>query len=196
MEKFNPKDEQYKEVADLPIEHQEEFMDVKGGGFVSREAIFSQEIAEKMAHTEENERELVKKRKAELLLRDKEEEEANKELIKELRDGELKDKVLDVIKEEKCGSDKKIIWDESKKAVAIANRGWNTWNLFVIYNGKVQEKWGYSFYGDIMGEKLKEIRSVRIDGDRVFVDAVFLGKDRKKILEREEVFVFSSVEKV
>ena len=36
MEKFNPKDEQYKEVADLPTEHQEEFMDVKGGGFVLR----------------------------------------------------------------------------------------------------------------------------------------------------------------
>ena len=98
MEKFNPKDEQYKEVADLPTEHQEEFMDVKGGGFVLREAIINQEIAEKMAQIEENKRELVKKRKAELLLRDKEEEEANEELIKELPEGELKDKVLDVIK--------------------------------------------------------------------------------------------------
>ena len=35
MEKFNPRNEQYKEVADLPTEHQGEFMDVKNGGFVS-----------------------------------------------------------------------------------------------------------------------------------------------------------------
>ena len=56
-----------------------------------------------------------------------------------------------------CGHDKNIIWDESKKAVAIANKGWNTWNLFVVfYSGKVQEKWGYSFYGDIMGKNLKK----------------------------------------
>lgn len=196
MEKFNPKEEQYKEVADLPTEHQGEFMDVKGGGFVSREAIFSQEIAESMAHIKESERELIKKRKAELLLRDKEEEEVNKELMKELPDGELKDKVLGVIKEEKCGSDKKIIWDESKKAVAIANKGWDTWNLFVIYNGKVQEKWGYSFYGDIMDEKLKDILSVRIEGDRVYVDTVFLDKDRKERPRGEKLFDFSSVEKI
>lgn len=194
MEKFNPKDEQYKEVADLPTEHQEEFMDVKGGGFVLREAIINQEIAEKMAQIEENKRELVKKRKAELLLRDKEEEEANEELIKELPEGELKDKVLDVIKKE-CGHDKNIIWDESKKAVAIANKGWNTWNLFVVYSGKVQEKWGYSFYGDIMGKKLKEIQSVRIEGDKVYVDAVFLDKNRKERPKGEELFDFSSVEK-
>ena len=63
MEKegFDPKGEQYKEVADLPPEHQEEFMDVKGGGFVSREAIINVEKAEWMAHAEENKRKLKEK---------------------------------------------------------------------------------------------------------------------------------------
>ena len=60
-EKFDPKGEQYKEVGDLPLEHQEEFMDVKGGGFVSREAIINIEKAEGMAHAEENKRKLKEK---------------------------------------------------------------------------------------------------------------------------------------
>ena len=47
-----------------------------------------------------------------------------------------------------------------------------------------------------MGKKLEEIRSVRIDGDKVYVDTVFLDKNRKKEPKGEEVFVFSSVEKV
>lgn len=64
-EQFNPKDEQYKEVANLPPENQEEFMDVKGGGFVGREAIINVEKAEDMAHTEENERESKRKEKME-----------------------------------------------------------------------------------------------------------------------------------
>ncbi|MEK7067096.1 MAG: hypothetical protein AAB949_01840 [Patescibacteria group bacterium] len=55
-EKFDPKDEQYKEVADLPPEHQEEFMDVKGGGFVSREVIINPERAKKEAHKEYKEK--------------------------------------------------------------------------------------------------------------------------------------------
>src|SRR3972149_4992629 len=59
-EKFDPKDERYKEVADLPLEHQEEFMDVKRGGFVSKEAIFNPEKAKEIACIEENERELKK----------------------------------------------------------------------------------------------------------------------------------------
>ena len=48
-EEFDPKDEQYKEVADLPPEHQEEFMDIKNGGFVSREVVFNKEKAEEEA---------------------------------------------------------------------------------------------------------------------------------------------------
>ena len=51
-EKFDPKDEQYKEVADLPPEHQEEFMNVEGGGFVSESAILNTKEAEKMAREE------------------------------------------------------------------------------------------------------------------------------------------------
>ena len=46
-----------------------------------------------------------------------------------------------------------------------------------------------------MGKKLKEIRSVRIDGDKVYVNAVFLDKNRKEEPPGEEIFVFSSVEK-
>ena len=48
-EQFNPKDEQYKEVADLPLEHQEEFKDVpeeQGKGFVRREALEESQLAE------------------------------------------------------------------------------------------------------------------------------------------------------
>ena len=88
-------------------------------------------------------------------MRDKEEEEANEELIKELPEGELKDKVLDVIKKNVVMI-KISIWDESKKAVAIANKDWNTWNLFVVYSGKVQEKWGYSFTEILWAKNLKK----------------------------------------
>ena len=46
-----------------------------------------------------------------------------------------------------------------------------------------------------MGKKLKEIQSVRIEGDKVYVDAVFLDKNRKERPKGEELFDFSSVEK-
>ena len=51
-EKFNPKDEQYKKVDDLPKEHQEEFVDIPqeiGGGFVRKEAMEALTEAEKVA---------------------------------------------------------------------------------------------------------------------------------------------------
>lgn len=67
-EKFDPKDEQYKEVADLPPENQEEFMDVKGGGFVTRDAILNPERAEEIARMYESARErFLKKEKGQVI---------------------------------------------------------------------------------------------------------------------------------
>ncbi len=43
-------DEQYKEVADLPKNEQERFMDVKEGGFVTRETVVNKELAEEQAY--------------------------------------------------------------------------------------------------------------------------------------------------
>lgn len=37
-EKFNPSDEKYKKVEDLPAEHRDEFENVEGGGFIRKEA--------------------------------------------------------------------------------------------------------------------------------------------------------------
>ena len=59
--KFDPKDERYKEVADLPPKHQEEFMDVKGGGFVSKDVIFNKKNAEIKAYEKKEEIDSVNK---------------------------------------------------------------------------------------------------------------------------------------
>ncbi len=50
-EKFDPKDEQYKEVADLPAGHQDEFKPVERG-FVRNETIDNKNTAEHIAHIE------------------------------------------------------------------------------------------------------------------------------------------------
>jgi len=48
-ELFNPSNEEYKKVEDLPEEHQEEFVDVpeeQGGGFVEKKAMEEMKVAE------------------------------------------------------------------------------------------------------------------------------------------------------
>lgn len=43
IEKFNPSDEKYKKVEDLPVQYQAEFHDVPGGGFIKKEVLENEE---------------------------------------------------------------------------------------------------------------------------------------------------------
>lgn len=52
MENFDPHDPKYKSVEDLPEEYRGKYEDVKGGGFITREAYLNDAYAEGDAKTE------------------------------------------------------------------------------------------------------------------------------------------------
>lgn len=45
---FNPHDEKYKKVADLPEKEREKYVDIKSGGFVTKEAKVQEDYAKKI----------------------------------------------------------------------------------------------------------------------------------------------------
>ena len=61
QEQFNPRDEKYKKVADLPEDQQQNFADTENGGFVKKEVLESDEGLKTEAERRNKERPVLQK---------------------------------------------------------------------------------------------------------------------------------------